>query len=139
MNKAWFSFVLVLLLGLQLGLAQKSHADDEEKTYNGIKYACTGVGDAKDDPKWGTYAAKLMFTTAGRAYVSFVEVKIKDGSGQEVLEADCDSPWLVLNLKPGTYHVTAVALKKYTKTATLTVAPGKQSSLAIRFPEISGE
>jgi len=132
---------LIALFVLVLGLAWSKplRADDEEKTTQGIQYACTGVGDAKDDPKWGNYAVKLMFTTAGRAYVSYVNVSIQDSSGKAVFTADCDSPWLVINLQPGTYKVTATAIKKYTKTVSLTVSGGgKQNELAIRFPEISG-
>jgi hypothetical protein len=130
-------YLIILISSLVLGLGLRAHADDEEKTQNGIKYACTGVGDAKDDPKWANYAAKLMFTTGGRAYVSYVQVKIKDASGKVVLVTDCDAPWLVMNLQPGTYSVTATALKKYIKTVSFTVGGGKQSSLAIRFPEIT--
>jgi len=135
-----FSKSFLLVLTLILMSSRLAHADDEEKTYNGVQYACTGVGDAKDDPKWGNYAVKLMFTTGGRAYVSYVQVKITDGAGKDVLVADCDAPWLVVNLLPGTYKVSATAIKKYTKTASLTVTGGaKQVELAIRFPEISGE
>jgi hypothetical protein len=135
MSRIFGGFLILILMVA----AAPIHADDEEKLYNGIQFACTGVGDAKDDPKWGGYATKLMFTTGGRAYVSYVQVKIQDASGKEVFQADCDAPWLVINLLPGSYKVTATALKKYTKTANLTVAGGgKQSELAIRFPEISG-
>jgi len=137
------SFKAILCVGLLsmtwLGWSKILKADDEEKTYQGIQYACTGVGDAKDDPKWGQYAAKLMFTTAGRAYVSYEKVQIQDASGKEIFVADCDAPWLVINLLPGTYKVTATAVKKYTKSASLKVgSDGKQVELAIRFPEISG-
>lgn len=135
-----FFKIVLLLIAMTFMSSSFAHADDEEKTYNGVQYACTGVGDAKDDPKWGNYAVKLMFTTGGRAYVSYVQVKITDGAGKEVLVADCDAPWLVVNLLPGSYKVSATAIKKYTKTASLTVAGGaKQVELAIRFPEISGE
>jgi hypothetical protein len=127
--------VLILMSSLKL-----VGADDEEKTYNGVQYACTGVGDAKDDPKWGNYAVKLMFTTGGRAYVSYVEVQIQDASGKEIFRADCDAPWLVVNLLPGKYQVTATAVKKYTRRAALNVSGGgKQTELAIRFSEITGE
>ena len=137
MRPRLFLPVLVLICAMN---AAPVAADDEEKTYNGVQYACTGVGDAKDDPKWGNYAVKLMFTTAGRAYVSYIQVKIQDSSGKEIFQADCDSPWLVINLLPGSYKVSATAVKKYTKNVTLNVAgTGKQTELAIRFPEISGE
>ena len=111
-------------------------ADDEEKTYQGISYACTGVGESKDDPKWKAYPLKLMFTAGGRAYVSEVDVSIQDSSGSVVLKVNCDSPWLVAKLKPGSYSVSAKADGGTMKTARVTVPATGQNELAIRFPSI---
>ena len=125
---------------LLLGAAAWAQApQDQELNYQGLKYACTGVAESKEDPRWTQYPAKLMFTTGGRAYVSFVQVKIEDAQGKVVLEVECDSPWLVAELKPGSYTVKATAERKYPKSAKLTVGGGKPVELAIRFPEISGE
>src|SRR5262249_24839348 len=131
-------FILAsLLLSSSRGWAQSPQ--DQELTYKDIKFACTGVAESKEDPRWTKYPVKLMFTTAGRAYVTYVQVTIKDAQGAEVFTAECDSPWLVVDLKPGKYSITAVALHKYSKTASITAGGGKQAELAIRFPEITGE
>lgn len=114
-------------------------AQDQELTYKDLKFACTGVAESKEDPRWGKYSTKLMFTTGGRAYVSYIQLSVKDAQGNLVFETDCDAPWIVVDLKPGKYSLTATAVKKYTKTANLTVGGGKQTELAIRFPEISGD
>ncbi len=119
--------------------ARAQVAQDTELTYKDLKYACTGVAESKEDPRWGKYSTKLMFTAAGRAYVSYIQLSVKDASGALVFETDCDAPWIVIDLKPGKYSVTATAEKKYTKNVSLTVGSGKQTELAIRFPEISGQ
>ena len=127
----------LLLTGF--GTASADSPQDQELTYQALKYACTGVAESKEDPRWGKYSLKLMFTTGGRAYVSFIQVQIKDGAGNLVFEADCDAPWIVVDLKPGKYAVTATAIKKYTKNVSVNVTGGKQTELAIRYPEISGD
>jgi len=127
-------FVSVMLFGSRF-----SFSADEEKTYQGITYACTGVGESKEDPKWNSYPLKLMFTAGSRAYVSSVKVAIRDSAGQTVLQVDCDSPWLLARLKPGSYSVSAQADGGASKNASVTVPASGQNSLAIRFPEIPVE
>ena len=131
---------LFTLSFLILGASRSGLAQDEEKMFNQeIKYACTGIAESKEDPRWNNYPLKLMFTTGGRAYVSYVEVKIQDSTGKQIFEANCDAPWLLVDLKPGKYQVTAVALQQHRKQATVLVTPNKQNAVAIRFPEISGD
>lgn len=137
----YFSFLLfaVFSFAISASSAFSQVAQDQELTYKDLKFACTGVAESKEDPRWGKYSTKLMFTTGGRAYVSYIQLSIKDAQGTLVFETECDAPWIVVDLKPGKYSLTATAVKKYTKTATLTVGAGKQTELAIRFPEISGD
>lgn len=131
--------IMVLFFGMCGNLAWGFSAGDEEKDYQGIKYACTGVGESKEDPRWKDYPLKLMFTTGGHAYVSYVDVKVMDSNGKMVFTADCDAPWLLIKLPKGKYEVVATALKKYQKQATVNVSGTGQTIRAIRFEEISGE
>lgn len=128
----WLGLVLVSALIF----SSKGRAFDEEKIYQGITYACTGVGDSKDDPKWKAYPLKLMFTSGSRAYVSEVAVTVKDASGKTVLQVSCDGPWLLAKLSPGSYSVSAQADGGGTRSVHVSVGSSGQSSLAIRFPEI---
>lgn len=139
MKKISFLFFAVLLFPLWISSSFAQVTQDQELTYKDLKFACTGVAESKEDPRWGKYSTKLMFTTGGRAYVSYIQLSIKDAQGTLVFETECDAPWIVVDLKPGKYSLSATAIKKYTKTATLNVGSGKQSELAIRFPEISGD
>src|SRR4030095_11854886 len=102
-------FWIGLLIVASLFVSSSSFSADEEKTYQGISYACTGVGESKEDPKWKAYPLKLMFTAGTRAYVSEVAITIQDAAGSTVLQATCDAPWLVARLKPGAYSVAAQA------------------------------
>jgi len=139
MKKGFFFLFSVFACSWASFSAEAQVAQDQELTYKDLKFACTGVAESKEDPRWGKYSTKLMFTTGGRAYVSYIQLSVKDAQGNLVFETDCDAPWIVVDLKPGKYSLTATALKKYTKTANLTVGGGKQTELAIRFPEISGD
>ena len=139
MNRLLFLFSSCFSLILSAASLQAQVTQDQELTYKDTKFACTGIAESKEDPRWGKYSTKLMFTTGGRAYVSYIQLSIKDAQGNTVFETDCDAPWIVVDLKPGKYSISATALKKYTKNATINVGGGKQTELAIRFPEISGD
>lgn len=110
-------------------------AQDDEQFYQGIKYACTGIGlDAREDPRWGLYPLKLEFAAAGGDYLANVSVAIADSTGAPVFQARCEyAPWLLVDLPAGSYKVTATAPNGQSKTVSLTVAKGKQRSLAFRF------
>lgn len=131
------SFLIILIFFLSFSF--KVFAADEERTYQGITYACTGVAESKEDPKWKTYPLKLMFTAGSRAYVSEVNVSIQDSTGKVVLKVQCDAPWLLAKLKPGTYSVSAQAEGAGTRSVKVTVPASGQFELAIRFPEIPVE
>lgn len=130
---------LMGLASVLLLISSSVFSADEEKTYQGISYACTGVGESKEDPKWNSYPLKLMFTAGTRAYVSEVDVTIRDSAGSTVLQVNCDAPWLLARLKPGTYSVNAKADGGSTKSASVSVPASGQNSLAIRFPEVPVE
>ena len=38
---------------------------DQPVTINGTEVVCTGVGSAKDDPRWSAYPVKLVLATSG--------------------------------------------------------------------------
>lgn len=115
-------------------------AAQESQPSSQISHLCAGVGDDANDPKFANYNTKIIFTTAGSAYITDVQAKIVEASsGKVVADLYCDASWLLMNLKAGAYRITATAVKKYTQSAQLTVGGDKQSVLAIRFPQIKGD
>ena len=39
---------------------------------NGVEVVCTGVGSAKDDPRWAAYPVKIVLATTGGANLANV-------------------------------------------------------------------
>jgi len=119
---------------------QNAFADDEVMQQNGISYACTGIGESKDDPRWPGFSLKLAYAAQpDGALLSRVTARIRDGAGRPVLDVHCeDEPWLVAQLPPGRYSVTAIALGKFTKQVRFTIRDGRQSYVVIRFPAEAG-
>jgi len=129
-----------VLAGAVLGAAMATiaaAAADKEKTYQGVGYACTGIGDERNDPRWAAYPAKVMLTTKGGAFVADGQITIQDAQGKTVLETTCDAPWLLVRLAPGRYQVTA-KVADYTQKGTLIVPAKGQGTLTLRFAEIAG-
>jgi hypothetical protein len=131
--------IFLLFVFIMFSFIPSLQAADEELTYQGIQYACTGVGESKEDPKWKTYPLKLMFTAGTKAYVADVSVTVQDGSGNVVLKATCDSPWFLARLKSGNYSVMAQALGAGSKTVQVSVPAVGQKEMVIRFPEIPSQ
>ena len=118
--------------------AAPSFAQDAEKSFQGIKYACTGIAESKEDPRWAAYPLKLIFAAADGDYASDVRVEIDNDAGNRVFEAYCEfEPWLMVDLAPGKYKVTATAKNGQSKSVTLSVTGEKQAWRAFRFDKIT--
>ena len=109
----------------------------EVKTYGDVTYVCTGIGEQRDNPEWAEYPAKIMLTTETGAYVANAVITIQDEQGEVVLETTCNAPWLLANLKPGRYEVSA-KVDRYLHRDALTVPESGQGELTLRFWEITG-
>jgi len=122
-------------------LALQNAAADEVMQQNGIAFACTGTGESKDDPRWAGFALKLAYAVQpDGALLSGVSARIRDAGGRVILDVLCDdAPWLMAQLPPGRYSVTAVALGKFTQQARFAISGGRQSYVVIRFPAEAGQ
>lgn len=106
-------------------------------TKEGIRYACTGISvGARQDPRWGDFSTKLVFTADQGAYLADVAVRIEEESGGQVFQAHCDSPWLVIDLPKGKYDVFATARDSYESSVELTVDGQQQTSAILSFSQI---
>ncbi len=131
-------FPLATIALLAAGIAQQAFsASDSEQNYQGIRYACAGVSqESRDDPRWSNYPVKLVFAAADGGFLGDVKVKIGDAQGDTVLQAHCLSPWLLVDLAPGTYKVEAMARQDYQQSFPLNVGAGHQQEHTTRFAEI---
>jgi hypothetical protein len=92
-----------------------------------------GVGKAERDRLEAMsrdYNFKMQMATSGGAFVSDVNVKIKDAKGNVVLETVTDGPLLMAKLPTGKYTVTA---SKFGETKTQTVQVGAKSSKPVNI------
>src|ERR1051325_4385666 len=79
---------------------------DTPTTINGVETVCTGVGSAKDDPRWSQYPVKIVLATTGGANLANAHVSLTKG-GKEVAGPEFAVPMLLLESPAGTHNTTA--------------------------------
>ena len=109
-------FLISTLGALSAAAALTSGAlavQDTPTDINGVETVCTGVGSAKDDPRWMAYPVKIVLATTGGADLANAHVTLaragKTG-GQILAETDCDAPWVLFKAPPGKYTATATLI-----------------------------
>ena len=134
---------MILAACLAAGLTAFGRApvaqDDQEGTFQGVRYACAGIStESRNDPRWNGYSLKVAFADGTGGFLADVDVTVHDQSGNVVLEVlDCLAPWVLADLPPGKYEVTGVVLNQYRKRAVVTVSGGRQTHVVLRYPEIT--
>ncbi|HKB95812.1 MAG TPA: hypothetical protein VKB94_03120 [Rhizomicrobium sp.] len=116
---------------------------DTPTTINGVEVVCTGVGSAKDDPRWSAYPVKIVLATTGGANLANAHVTLMKG-GQEVAGVDCDAPWILFKPPAGSYTATAAligggAAVKSASFTTSASAPQKEITLTFRSEAPAGQ
>src|SRR5262245_36700490 len=105
------SLALLALLAAPIP-AMAQGAGDPILEANGVKYACAGVGKAsRSDPRWPAFPVKLEFAAANGDFLGDPAVTITDGSGATVFQAQCNGPWVLIELPAGSYKVHATGQK----------------------------
>lgn len=79
---------------------------DTPSTSNGVEMVCTGVGSAKDDPRWSAYPVKIVLANSSGANLAAAHVTLTS-KGQTVAATDCDAPWILFKPPAGSYTATA--------------------------------
>src|SRR5262245_37813282 len=103
---------LALAFAGLVSIARPASAQDPILEANGIKYACAGVGKvSRNDPRWASFPVKLEFAAANGDFLGDPAVTVTDGSGKPVFQAQCDGPWVLIELPAGSYKVHATGQK----------------------------
>lgn len=115
--------------------AQQDTVTGPQELYNpqNIRFLSGGVGadeQALIKAAEADYPVKITFASDGGAYFSDVQVDVKDSKGTDVLSLITDGPILLLDLKPGTYTLTASNGREVKE---LTLKPQNKAALAVRF------
>ena len=110
-------------------------AMDTPVSFGNIEVACSGVGSAKDDPRWAAYPVKIVPATSGGANLANAHITLTKGR-QEVAGLDCDAPWILFKAPPGAYTVTATLIGGSGRSSSAnfgTTGSGRQKEVTIRF------
>jgi hypothetical protein len=124
------------LLAVAATEALAQSGGDPIRESGSIKYACAGVGKAsRNDPRWATFSVKLQFAAANGDFLGDPAVTVTDSSGKPVFQAQCDGPWVLIELAPGSYKVHATGQQgQYAKDFDLSVKSAGQTAKTIRLP-----
>ncbi len=127
---AGFAFATALMMADEASAVQ-----DTPTTINGVEAVCTGVGSAKDDPRWSAYPVKIVLSTPGGANLANAHVTLMKGS-QEVAGLDCDAPWILFKPPAGSYTATASLIggTRSAHTSFSTSGGGAQKEVTLVFP-----
>ncbi|WP_019140436.1 hypothetical protein [Noviherbaspirillum massiliense] len=139
----WLGAGAMLVPGWVDAQASTDAVRPQEKTQNGLAYACGGIGaeeaaymkrQARD------YDLMLSFVARDGSYLADVGVEIKDARGNTVFQTRCDAPILLVDLpRNGTYEVHAEAGEyRIDRSATVTVKQRGRAHLALVWPQAPG-
>jgi hypothetical protein len=120
------SLFLVLALSCSAAMAQSAPAT----------YVCGGVGQADQQAmkaQASQHSMMLTFAVSNGAYLADVDVQITDSKGGVVLSARCDGPIMLVDLPPGTWHVTAKANGQI-RSKTLSAVAGRNAQATFIWP-----
>jgi hypothetical protein len=112
---------------------------DQPVSINGVEAVCTGVGSAKDDPRWRAYPIKIVLATTGGANLANAHVTLAKG-GREIAGLDCDAPWVLFKASAGSYSATATLIggSGLSRSINFTAPASGQKEVTISFPVPSG-
>ena len=104
--RAFVMIAAVAFFPITMLAGQALAVQDMPTTINGVETVCTGVGSAKDDPRWNAYPVKIVLATTGGANLANAHVSISR-NGKAVAGLDCDAPWVLFRPAAGSYTATA--------------------------------
>jgi hypothetical protein len=113
-----YAAVAAVLVGGVAGWFWPARADqpmpmDTPISVGATQAVCTGVGDrAESDPRWLSYPVRVEFSNRGAQYLSGTHVNLSTASGRPLASVECNGPWLLFGVPPGTYRISATLLSQ---------------------------
>jgi hypothetical protein len=99
-------------------------------------FVCGGVGQADQEAmkaQAGKHSMMLTFAVSNGAYLADVDVQITDTKGGVALSASCSGPIMLVDLPPGTWHVTA-KVKGQSRSKTISTRAGHGAQATFVWP-----
>ncbi|NJN48054.1 MAG: carboxypeptidase regulatory-like domain-containing protein [Candidatus Competibacteraceae bacterium] len=123
------------LLGAVLAMPLVAQESLQVSDYQGIAYVSGGVGVEEREALAAMsdrFNLKLTFAMSAGNYLSDVQVRIVDRSGNPVFEATADGPLLYALLPPGSYTVQVNGFEQDFQRQTQ-IQANKQNSVSLLF------
>lgn len=71
-------------------------------------YQCAGIGvEGREFAKTVPHNLRLVFAQPNGDYLGDVQARVLDSATGDVVTASCPGPWILLDLRPGVYEITA--------------------------------
>ena len=140
----FLSFVAGIALGCGVA-AGAALADpmpmDTPVSMDGISTVCTGIGaGARNDPRWAAYPIRVEFSNGGAQYLSGAHVSLEAAGGKALTTLDCSGAWVLFQLVPGNYKVTATLLHhpdQPARSASFSPPPSGQKRVVLQFSGVN--
>ncbi|HEX4292492.1 MAG TPA: hypothetical protein VHZ29_00010 [Rhizomicrobium sp.] len=132
----FFMSAAFVFLGTAAWTAPALAVQDTPTTINGVETVCTGVGSAKDDPRWSAYPVKIVIANTAGENVAAMNIALSQ-NGKPVVQTTCDAPWILFKLPAGHYSASATMVTPpgTSRSTDFTIAgSGGQKELTIAFP-----
>ena len=79
---------------------------DQITTIGGVDFACTGIGQEKQDPRWSAFPAKVEFADLQGDLIADEVLSVTNAKGETLATVKCEGPWILLRpATTGVYHV----------------------------------
>jgi hypothetical protein len=109
---------------------------DTPNTIGGVDTVCTGIGEEAQNPQWQAYPVRVEFSNGGAQYLSGAHVDLTGSGGRPIASLDCNGPWVLFRVPPGSYKVTATLMSQPgggTASATFSAPRSGQKRVVLDF------
>jgi hypothetical protein len=107
---------------------------DSMTEIHGVNAVCAGVSAAdRQRAEWQKYPVKFEFAGGYGQYLGDETLTVTGKRGREVVNVQCEGPWVMMNLTPGRYSARADVPGALAKSVSFTVPRHGQKQIVLRF------
>ena len=103
--------------------------------YAELRILSTGIGEDQRQELHSDYSLKLVFFVHTGAFLANIDVEISTRSGKQLLKTNSYGPWLFVDLKPGTYNVSASRKNGDRQGVLFSISKGEQKTISLMFQD----
>jgi len=112
---------------------------DSEQAIGGMSVACSGIGEAKSDPRWLEFPIRVEFANDKHEHLIGASVSISTARAEPVMEVSCMGAWLLLRpADQATYRLEARIIGETAppQSRTIKTPAHGQTRVVITFPGV---